>query len=114
MVARRGSIFYVNLGKRIGSVQSGDRPVLVIQNNIGNRYSPTCIGVPITGRGNKRGLVTHKVLEGYDFLINTSTALVEQILTFDKSQIIDYIGDINAKDLTDINQKIAISLGLKN
>ena len=100
MVVRRGSIFYVNLGKRIGSVQSGVRPVLVIQNNIGNRYSPTCIGVPITGRGNKRGLITHKVLEGYDFLINTSTALVEQILTFDKSQIIDYIGDINAKDLT--------------
>ena len=58
MVVRRGSIFYVNLGKRIGSVQSGVRPVLVIQNNIGNRYSPTCIGVPITGRGNKRGDMT--------------------------------------------------------
>lgn len=114
MVIRRGSIFYVNLGKGIGSVQSGTRPVLVIQNNVGNKYSPTCIGVPITGRGNKRGLITHKILKGYDFLVNTSTVLVEQILTFDKSQIIDYIGDVNDKDLTDINQKIAISLGLEN
>ncbi|WP_195953637.1 type II toxin-antitoxin system PemK/MazF family toxin [Clostridium saudiense] len=112
MVIRRGEIFRVDLGGAIGSVQAGIRPVLIIQNNTGNKYSPTCIGIPITSKENKRSLPTHKILKGYNFLLNTSTALAEQILTFNKNQILDYIGEINNNDLLEINQKIAISLAL--
>ena len=114
MVVRRGSIFNVKLGTKIGSVQAGIRPVLVIQNDTGNKYSTTTVGIPITSKRSKRNLPTHKVLKNYGKLIDESTVLAEQICTIDKSQIINYICDIREEDLQDINKKIAISLALEN
>lgn len=74
MVVRRGNTFIVNLGKKAnGSVQSGIRPMVIIQNNLGNRFSTTYIGVPITSKVNKRNLPTHKVLSGYKNIMELST-----------------------------------------
>lgn len=112
MLIKRGSIVLVNLGKASGSVQAGIRPMVVIQNDIGNTYSPTFIGVPITSKKNKRKLITHKVLEGYEQLVNDSTVIAEQILTVNKTQIVKYICNLKEKDIIDINKKIAISLAL--
>lgn len=112
MIVKRGSIFNVELGERVGSVQSGVRPVLVVQNDIGNKYSTTVIGVPLTTKRVKRELPTHKNLKNYSELIDNSTVLAEQIFTFDKKQIINYICNVREEDLSDINKKIAISLAL--
>lgn len=112
MVVRRGNILMANLGEANGSVQAGIRPIIVIQNDIGNKYSPTFIAVPITSKGNKRQLITHKVLEGYKELVDKSTVIAEQILTLNKSQIIRYICDAKEEDILEINKKVAISLAL--
>lgn len=112
MLIKRGNVVLVNLGKASGSVQAGTRPMVVIQNDIGNIYSPTLIGVPITSKKNKRKLSTHKVLEGYSELVNESTVITEQILTINKTQIIKYICDLKDEDIREINKKIAISLAL--
>ena len=114
MIVKRGSIFNVELGKRGGSVQSGVRPVLIIQNDVGNKFSTTVIGIPLTSKRAKRKLPTHKNLKNYNDLIEDSTVLAEQIVTFDKKQIINYICNIREEDLKDINKKIAISLALEN
>lgn len=114
MVIRRGSIFNVALGEKIGSVQCGVRPLLIIQNDTGNKYSTTTVGIPLTSKRSKRNLPTHKVLKNYGKLIDESTVLAEQICTIDKSQIINYICDIREEDLKEINKKIAISLALEN
>lgn len=114
MVVRRGSILNVALGERIGSVQSGIRPVVVVQNDVGNKYSTTVIGVPLTTKRAKRELPTHKILRNYSELVDNSIVLAEQIVTFDKTQIINYICNVREEDLSDINKKIASSLALEN
>ena len=91
MIIRRGSILNVALGERVGSVQSGIRPVVVVQNNLGNKYSTTVIGIPLTTKRTNKELPTHKILRNYSELSDNSKALAEQIVTFDKTQIINYI-----------------------
>lgn len=112
MIIRRGSILNVALGERVGSVQSGIRPVVVVQNNLGNKYSTTVIGIPLTTKRTNKELPTHKILRNYSELSDNSTALAEQIVTFDKTQIINYICNVREEDLNDIDKKIAISLAL--
>ena len=112
MIIRRGSILNVALGERVGSVQSGIRPVVVVQNNLGNKYSTTVIGIPLTTKRTNKELPTHKILRNYSELSDNSKALAEQIVTFDKTQIINYICNVREEDLNDINKKIAISLAL--
>lgn len=112
MLIKRGNVVLVNLGKASGSVQAGTRPMVVVQNDIGNIYSPTLIGVPITSKKNKRKLTTHKVLDGYNQLVNDSTVIAEQILTVNKTQILKYICNLKEEDIIEINKKIAISLAL--
>ena len=114
MVIKRGDMFYADLSPVIGSEQGGIRPVLIIQNDTGNKYSTTTVGIPLTSKRSKRNLPTHKVLKNYGKLIDESTVLAEQICTIDKSQIINYICDIREEDLKEINKKIAISLALEN
>ena len=102
MIIRRGSILNVALGERVGSVQSGIRPVVVVQNNLGNKYSTTVIGIPLTTKRTNKELPTHKILRNYSELSDNSKALAEQIVTFDKTQIINYICNIRQEDLNDI------------
>lgn len=83
----RGQMYYANLDPVIGSEQGGNRPVLIIQNNVGNRHSPTVIVAPITSQLKKRRLPTHIGIPPYFGLPEQSMALLEQIRTIDKSRL---------------------------
>ena len=109
----RGDIFYANLNRGIGSEQSGYRPVLIIQNNIGNRFSPTVIVAAITGKIHyKARLPTHCILDASQELSIPSMVLLEQIVTIDKSRLKRYIGRINHDNILLLNKALSISVGL--
>jgi len=111
-VIRRGDIFYANLSPVVGSEQGGVRPVLVVQNDIGNKYSPTIIVAAITSKINKAKLPTHIELSGTTYgLEKSSVVLLEQIRTLDKARLIEKIGNAVNK-LEEIDNALAISLGL--
>lgn len=111
---RRGQIYYADLGQVEGSEQGGVRPVLVIQNNVGNRYSPTVIVAAITSQINKAKLPTHLELnKALCSLDRESMILFEQIRTIDKSRLKDYIGSIPADLNSKIDTALIISLGIK-
>ena len=111
----RGEIYLVDLSKRIGSEQGGLRPGVVMQNDKGNKYSPTTIICPLTSR-NKKMKATHVTLTPEDCgVLMKSTVLCEQIITIDKSRIKSKIGEIrNPQKLFDIEQKILISFGISS
>ena len=111
MEIRRGDVYYVNLDSTVGSEQCGKRPVLVIQNDVGNRYSPTTIGVPLTSKTKKK-MPTHMVIttEECPGLKCDSTALFEQIITFDKSRIVSKVGRVSRVVENQIYSKIAVSI----
>jgi len=109
---RRGDIFYANLSPVIGSEQGGIRPVLVVQNDVGNKYSPTIIVAAITSKINKAKLPTHIELCGATYgLEKNSVVLLEQIRTLDKARLIEKVGNAASK-LSEIDNALAISLGL--
>lgn len=109
----RGDIYLVDLGAHFGSEQGGCRPVLVIQNNVGNLHSPTLIVAPITSRTNKKAnQPTHFALVGVENLTSPSMVLAEQILTIDKSRVIKYLGKVSEEQMQSINKAIKVSLGL--
>ncbi|MHB8130003.1 MAG: type II toxin-antitoxin system PemK/MazF family toxin [Mobilitalea sp.] len=109
----RGDIFYANLQRGLGSEQQGYRPVVIIQNNIGNRHSSTTIIVPITGQVEKKAYVpTHCVLEKIDGLEVPSMVLLEQIMTVDKSRLRRYVGRVEKEDMIRIESALKISIGL--
>lgn len=110
---RRGDIYLVDLGKHFGSEQGGCRPVLLIQNNVGNYYGPTLIVAPITSRYLKKAKQpTHFALVGVDNLVSPSVVLTEQILTIDKSRVIKYVGKISDEQMRSVDKAIKVSLGL--
>ena len=110
-MVRRGDIWMADLRLgTVGSEQGEIRPVLVVQNNIGNKFSPTVTIVPLTSR-TKNNLPTHVVINE-SFLPTLSTALVEQIRTIDKSRLIKYMGKLNENIMSKINNAIAIQMGL--
>lgn len=111
MEIRRGDIYYVDFTGTVGSEQNGRRPVLVIQNDIGNRYSPTTIGVPLTSK-TKRSMPTHMTITTNECpgLKCDSTALFEQIVTFDKTRIVSKVGRVSKKIEKEIYYKIAASI----
>ncbi len=111
---KRGYIIQLDFGIHAGSVQSMERPAIVIQNNTGNRYSPNVIVIPITSK-NKKNMPTHFKLEKekYDFLHTDSIALCEQVITISKQQIMGYLGCIDKDDIVQIDKKLGISMGLK-
>lgn len=111
----RGNIIMVDFGKQMGSVQSGMRPAVVIQNNLGNAHSTTTIVAPITGKL-KKDLPTHLSLlsKNYKCLRCDSTLLGEQILTISKTQIIEVLGKLNLEDEIELNSKLAVSINLCN
>ena len=115
MDAKRGDIFYADLSPVVGSEQGGVRPVLIIQNDIGNKYSPTIIACAVTSQLTKAKLPTHiEVSQGQFGLPKDSVILLEQIRTLDKKRLKAKIGSID-NDFTDkINRAILISLGFAN
>lgn len=109
----RGDVYLADLGTHIGSVQGGTRPVLLIQNNVGNRYGPTLIVAPITSRfWKKKTQPTHCLLEGLKFLRGPSAVLTEQIVTIDKDSVKKFLGRVSDEQLHEVNSAIQISLDL--
>ena len=115
MIVKRGDMFYADLSPVIGSEQGGIRPVLIIQNDVGNKYSPTVIVSAITSQLNKSRLPTHIELDSKEFgLKSDSVVLAEQIRTIDKSRLKEKIGHIkDDKIMNRINNAIGISFGLE-
>ena len=110
----RGDIFYANLDGTIGSEQSGIRPVIVVQNDVGNKYSPTTIIVPLTKKVRlKINQPTHFWINPFGNIRFDSIVLTEQIRVIDKSRLKEKIGVMNDKEMQEIDNKILIALGLK-
>ena len=108
----RGDLYSACLDPVVGSEQGGIRPVLVIQNNVGNRYSPTVIVLAVTGQVNKARLPTHvPVLAGENGLQKDSVILAEQIRTLDKRRLRERIGSIGPEIMEQVSQALRISLG---
>ena len=113
MNIKRGDIYYADLSPVVGSEQSGVRPILVIQNDIGNKFSPTIIGVPITSKA-KISMPTHIAIEGKKYgLDKDSIILAEQIRTLDKSRLKDKVGKLDKQVLEQVKKAIEISCGLR-
>lgn len=110
---RRGDMYYADLGQGIGSEQKGTRPVVIIQNNVGNKHSPTVIIAAITSKTHvKAKLPTHYYIDAGNGLELPSIVLLEQIRTIDKRRLSGYIGRLDEKHIRGINHALAISIGL--
>ncbi len=116
MVIKRGDMFYADLSPVVGSEQGGIRPVLIIQNDTGNKYSPTVIAAAITSQTGKNKLPTHiEIGSEENGLKSDSVVLAEQIRTIDKSRLKEKIGHINDSNImSQVNDAIGISFGLEN
>ena len=113
-IVRRGEIYYADLSPVVGSEQGGMRPVLNVQNDVGNRYSPTVIAAAITSQQNKARLPTHIEIEARTYgLTKNSVVLLEQVRTLDKRRLRERMGCLDEKALPRVDGAIAISLGLK-
>ncbi len=113
MVIKRGDIFYADLSPVVGSEQGGIRPVLIIQNDIGNKYSPTVIVAAITSQINKAKLPTHIEISAKEYgLEKDSVILLEQIRTIDRKRLRERIGRLDDKLMKKVNEALEISFGL--
>ncbi len=109
----RGDLYCADLGQGIGSEQKGIRPVVIIQNNVGNKHSPTVIVAAITSKTHvKAKLPTHYYIDAGNGLERPSIVLLEQIRTIDKRRLSGYIGRLDEKHIRGINHALAISIGL--
>ena len=109
---KRGDLFYADLSPVVGSEQGGMRPVLIIQNDIGNRYSPTVIAAAVTSQINKAKLPTHIELKAGEYgLPKDSVILLEQIRTIDKRRLKDKIGVLKSETMNRADKALLISLG---
>ena len=112
MEVHRGEVFYADLSPVVGSEQGGIRPVLVIQNDVGNYFSPTVVAAAITSRKAKNSLPTHILLENVPGLAPTSLLLLEQLRTIDRKRLRGYIGRISKEKMLEIDAALAISIGI--
>lgn len=113
MIIKRGDIYYADLSPVIGSEQGGVRPVLIVQNDIGNKYSPTVIAAAITSQINKAKLPTHIEISAQEYgLQKDSVILLEQIRTIDKKRLREKIGHLDDELMDRVNEAISISFGL--
>lgn len=120
MTCKRGDIFYADLSPVVGSEQGGLRPVLIIQNDVGNRYSPTVIAAAITSRTTKTKLPTHigveaaisSSIDGQAGLSRDSVILLEQVRTLDKKRLKEKMGHLDESVMRRVNEAIAVSFGL--
>ena len=109
----RGDIYYVNMEPHVGSEQGGDRPVVILQNDAGNKHSPTLIIATITSRVNKkRHLPTHVLLDHNPGLKVPSIVQLEQIFTLDKQRVQRFVGQASEEEMKQIEMAVRISLGM--
>ena len=110
---RRGDIFYADLSPVVGSEQGGLRPVLIIQNDVGNRYSPTVIAAAITSKMGKSRLPTHIDIHADKVgLAKDSVVLLEQVRTLDKRRLKERMGHLDEQTMQTVNSAIAVSFGI--
>ena len=113
MTIRRGDIYYADLSPVVGSEQGGMRPVLIVQNDIGNRFSPTVIAAAITSQKDKSRLPTHIQLHSSGSgLAKDSIVLLEQIRTIDKRRLKEHMGSLDNQSMGRINHALQVSFGL--
>lgn len=113
VIVKRGDIFYADLSPVIGSEQGGVRPVLVVQNDVGNKYSPTVIAAAITSKINKAKMPTHIELDAQQYgLSRDSVILLEQVRTIDKQRLREKIGRLDELQMIKVNDAISVSFGL--
>ena len=111
---KRGDIYYADLSPVVGSEQGGVRPVLIIQNDMGNRHSPTVIAAAITSQMNKAKLPTHiELLDPHCGLTRDSVVLLEQVRTLDKRRLRERMGHLDEVRMQMVDTAIAVSLGLR-
>ncbi len=109
---KRGELYYADLSPVVGSEQGGVRPILIVQNDTGNKYSPTIIAAAVTSRINKAKLPTHIELSANEFgLAKDSVILLEQIRTLDKKRLKERIGELSEETMRRVNVALLISLG---
>ena len=114
-VVKRGDIYYADLSPVVGSEQGGMRPVLIVQNDTGNRHSPTVIAAAITSQMGKAKLPTHIELSAQSYgLSRDSVILLEQIRTIDKSRLRERMGKLDNDTITKVDNAIAVSFGLND
>lgn len=112
MEIKRGDIYYADLNPTVGCEQGGVRPVLIVQNNVGNHFSPTVIAAAITSR-RKKDMPTHVLLdEEGTRLFADSRIMLEQVRTIDRERLKEYIGSANAATMQYVDHAIAVSFGL--
>ena len=113
MTVRRGDIYYADLSPVVGSEQGGIRPVLIVQNDVGNRFSPTVIAAAITSQKDKNKLPTHIQVNANDSgLSKDSIVLLEQVRTIDKQRLKEKMGHLDERVMKEVNSAIAVSFGL--
>ena len=113
MTIKRGDMFYADLSPVVGSEQGGVRPVLVVQNDVGNRYSPTIIVAAVTSQTGKAKLPTHVALEASSGgLSKDSVVLLEQLRTIDKQRLKERIGTLSENQIPDVDEALSVSLGI--
>ena len=113
MTVKRGDIFYADLRPVVGSEQGGTRPVLIVQNDMGNRHSPTVIAAAITSQMNKAKLPTHVELDSSRYaLVKDSVVLLEQLRTIDKKRLRDKVCHLDREILRKVERALLISLDL--
>jgi len=113
MIIKRGDLYYADLSPVVGSEQGGVRPVLIIQNDIGNKFSPTVIVAAITSQLSKARIPTHIELDSISYgLPKDSVILLEQIRTLDKRRLQEKIGELDCSKMRSVDNAIIISLGV--
>lgn len=114
MSVKRGEIYYADLSPVVGSEQGGVRPVLIVQNDVGNKHSPTVIAAAITSQHDKSKLPTHiEVTANSCGLAKDSIVLLEQIRTIDKKRLKDRMGELDNTSMNKVNTALSISFGLE-
>ena len=115
MTIKRGDIYYADLSPVVGSEQGGIRPVLIVQNDVGNKFSPTVIAAAITSQRFKTNLPTHIQVDAQGCgLSKDSIVLLEQVRTIDKQRLKEKMGNLDEYDMNRVNQALSVSLGILN
>ena len=113
MIVHRGEIYYADLSPVVGSEQGGVRPVLIVQNDVGNKFSPTVIAAAITSQKDKANLPTHIAVNAQGSgLIKDSIILLEQVRTLDKRRLREHMGHLDENQMAQVDDAIAVSFGL--
>ncbi len=114
MPVKRGEIYYADLSPVVGSEQGGVRPVLIVQNDVGNRFSPTVIAAAITSRTGKTRLPTHIDLAARVYgLQRDSVVLLEQVRTLDKERLLEKMGRVDEERMAEVDNALRVSFGLR-